>query len=269
MPDKTKIIFLGDISGVLGRKGVEEIVPQWQKKYQPDIFIANIENLAHNKGVTLKTLEQMANVGISIFTGGNHIWKKYDIPQLAEETDYKIATAVNDMRTPDKYRYQKVAINGADLIVVNLQGQTFVDYQDEETSNPFTKIDELLEELPKDANILIDLHAEATSDKRAMGLYLDGRISALIGTHTHIPTADAQILDNGTGYITDAGMIGAFPSVLGIKKEIIIEKFLTGNKIIHDLPTSGQIEVNAVLLEIDNSTHKTIDIKSLREIISA
>lgn len=267
MPDKTKIIFLGDISGVLGREGVKKIVPIWKEKYNPDIFIGNIENLAHNKGVTLKTIEEVAGAGVSIFTGGNHIWKKYDISQLAQETDYKIATAINDSRTPDKYRFQKVEINGTDLIVINLQGQTFVDYEDEGLSNPFTKIDEFLNTLPKDANIVIDMHAEATSDKRAMGLYLDGRISAIVGTHTHVPTADAQILPNGTGYLTDIGMIGAYPSVLGIKAEIIIEKFLTGNRIVHDLPRTGQIEINAVLLEIDNKTHKTTHIELLREII--
>lgn len=268
MPDKTKILFLGDISGVLGRKGVTEILPKWKKEHKPDVVIGNVENLAHNKGVTLKTLQQMSEAGIEIFTGGNHIWKKYDIAQLSEETDYKLATAINDVRTPDKYRQQTVNVNGTDLIVINLQGQTFVEYQDEQISNPFHKIDEVLKGLPQDANILIDLHAEATSDKRAMGLYLDGRVSAVLGTHTHVPTADAQILENGTGYITDVGMIGAYPSVLGIKKEIIIEKFLTGEKIIHDLPRTGQIEINAVLLEIDNNTHKTTQIKLLREIIN-
>ncbi|MCD4761011.1 YmdB family metallophosphoesterase [bacterium] len=275
MPDKktielssTKIIFLGDISGVLGREGVQKIIPQWRKKYSPDIIIGNIENLAHNKGVTLKTIKEMSDAGVEIFTGGNHIWKKYDITQLAEETDYKLATAINDSRTPDKYRSQKVKINGTDLIVLNLQGQTFVDYEDEQIGNPFIKINEILENLPKDANIIIDMHAEATSDKRAMGLYLDGRVSAVLGTHTHVPTADAQILENGTGYITDIGMIGAYPSVLGIKQEIIIEKFITEDKIIHDLPRTGQIEINAVLLEIDNKTHKTLNIKLLREIIN-
>ena len=141
---------------------------------------------------------------------------------------------------------------------------------DNETTlaNPFTEINYLLTKIPKDSNIIIDLHAEATSDKRAMGLYLDGRVSAVLGTHTHVPTADAQILDQGTGYITDIGMVGAHPSVLGVKADIIIEKFLTETKIRHDLPTSGQIEVNAVLLEIDNKTHQTKKIKLLREIIN-
>jgi 2',3'-cyclic-nucleotide 2'-phosphodiesterase len=268
MPGKTKIIFLGDISGVLGRQGVKEIIPQWRKKYSPDVFIANIENLAHNKGVTLKTMQEMSDAGVEIFTGGNHIWKKYDIDQLAAETDYKIACPANDHRAPKKYLYQLVEIADTKLAVINLNGRTFIDFEDEPLSNPFHKIDELLKQIPKSANILIDLHGEATSDKRAMGLYLDGRVSVVLGTHTHVPTADAQILEKGTGYITDVGMVGAYPSVLGIKKEIIIEKFLTDEPIRHDLPKTGQIEVNAVLLEIDNQTHKTSKIELLREIIN-
>lgn len=267
MPDKTKVLFFGDISGSLGRKGIKDITPLWQKKYQPDIIIANVENLAHNKGVTPKTLEEMSQVGISIFTGGNHIWKKYELGKLAEETDYKIAAPANDSRCPKKYLFQNKEVNGTNLTVINLNGQTFMDNETTLT-NPFTEIDHLLKKIPKNSNIIIDLHAEATSDKRALGLYLDGRVSVVVGTHTHVPTADAQILDNGTGYITDIGMVGAYPSVLGIKSEIIIEKFLTETRIRHDLPTSGQIEVNAVLLEIDNKTHRTTAIKSLREIIN-
>ncbi|RJQ34002.1 YmdB family metallophosphoesterase [Candidatus Parcubacteria bacterium] len=268
MPDKTKIIFIGDISGVLGRQGVRQIIPEFKKKYSPDIFVGNIENLAHNKGVTLKTLAEVAEAGIEMFTGGNHIWKKYDIPTLAKETDYQISCPINDYRTPQKYRYQTREINGTKLIVINLAGRTFISFEDEPLSNPFLEIDKLLEELPKNANIIIDMHAESTSDKRAMGFYLDGRVSAVFGTHTHVPTADAQILAHGTGYITDVGMTGAHDSVLGIKKEIIIEKFVSEGKIIHDLPRTGQIEINALLLEIDNKTHKTTHIELLRKIIN-
>jgi 2',3'-cyclic-nucleotide 2'-phosphodiesterase len=267
MQDNTKILFFGDISGTLGRKGVKEMIPIWKKKYQPDIIVANAENLAHNKGLTLKTMAEMDEAGVEIFTGGNHIWKKYELDKMARETEYKIAAPANDSRCPEKYLFQTVEINNTKLVVINLNGQTFMD-NETTISNPFVFIDRLLSQVPKDANIIIDLHAEATSDKRAMGLYLDGRVSTVVGTHTHVPTADAQILEQGTGYLTDIGMVGAYPSVLGIKKEIIIEKFLTETRITHDLPTSGQIEVNAVLLEIDNNTHKTINIKSLREIIN-
>ncbi len=266
MPAKTKIIFFGDVSGSLGRQGVKTIVPRWQKKYKPDIFIANIENLAHNKGVTLRTLEEIYNSGVRLFTGGNHIWKKYDINQLAQETAYKIACPANDSRTPQKYLYQTTDINSYPLTIISLGGQTFMN--EDSLSNPFHKIDELLKIIPGNSNIIIDIHAETTSEKRALGFYLDGRVSAILGTHTHVPTADAQILEKGTGYITDIGMVGPHHSVLGIKKEIIIEKFLTETKIIHDVPTTGQIEINAVLLEIDNTTHQTKKIAHLREIIN-
>jgi 2',3'-cyclic-nucleotide 2'-phosphodiesterase len=274
MPDKTtpqrgitKILFFGDISGTLGRQGIKDTLAIWKKKYQADIVIANVENLAHNKGLTLKTMAEMDEAGVEIFTGGNHIWKKYELDKFAVETDYKIAAPSNDSRCPEKYKFQVVDVNGTDLAIINLNGQTFME-NETTLSNPFKHIDRLLSQIPKNANIIVDMHAEATSDKRALGLYLDGRVSAVLGTHTHIPTADAQILEQGTGYLTDIGMVGAYPSVLGIKQEIIIEKFLTEAPIRHDLPTSGQIEVNAVLLEIDNKTHKTTDIKSLREIIN-
>jgi metallophosphoesterase (TIGR00282 family) len=262
----TKIIFFGDISSSLGRQAINTILPLWKKKYQPDVFIANIENLAHNKGVTPKTLEEMKQAGIDLFTGGNHIWKKYDINQLAQETNYQIACPANDSRTPQKYLQQTKEINGTPLIIINLVGQTFI--EEETLFNPFLKIDELLTKIPVGANIIIDMHAEATSEKRAMGFYLDGRVTAVIGTHTHIPTADAQILPKGTGYISDIGMVGPFDSVLGIKKEIIIAKFLSGEKIRHDVQETGQIEVNAVLLEIDNRDQQTKTIELLREIIN-
>ncbi|MDD5749813.1 MAG: TIGR00282 family metallophosphoesterase [Patescibacteria group bacterium] len=267
MPDKTiKIIFLGDISGYLGREGVKAIVPIWQKKYQPDLFIANIENLAHNKGVTPKTLKEIYDTGVRLYSGGNHIWKKYDISQLAKESDYQIACPANDSRTPKKYRYQTTEVKGAKIALVSLNGRTFMN--DDGLANPFFTIEKILSELPPDAITIVDIHAEATSEKRALGFYLDGRVAAVLGTHTHVPTADAQILAKGTAYLTDIGMIGAHDSILGIKKEIIIEKFLTENKILHDLPKSGQIEINAVLLEIDKLSKKAKKIKNLREIIN-
>lgn len=265
MPAKTTIIFFGDIVGSLGRKAVKTLVPIWKAKYKPDIFIANIENLAHGKGVTEKTLQEVREAGVQIFTGGNHIWSKSDLQELANTTDFKIAAPANDSRCPQKYLHQTIDLNNQKLTVINLAGRTFI--EDETLSNPFLAIDKLLPQLPKDSFVIIDMHAEATSEKMAIGFYLDGRVSAILGTHTHVPTADAQILAKGTGYITDIGMVGPYPSVLGIKQEIIIQKFLTDDKIRHELPDSGQIEVNAVLLEIDNDTKKTIRLELLRQII--
>jgi len=264
MQDKIKIIFLGDITGSLGREAVQEIIPKWKKEYQPDIILANVENLAHGKGVTEKTLKAVQETGIEIFTGGNHIWDKEDLNKLAENTNFALACPANDHRTPKKFIYQEKEVNKQKLIIISLMGTVFM--EEDNLENPFFSIDKLLKKLPKDSNIIIDFHAEATSEKRALGFYLNGKIATLLGTHTHIPTADAQILDKGTGYITDVGMTGPYNSVLGIKPEIIIEKFLTDEKIKHELPTTGKIEVNAVLLEISNN--KTKSIKLLREIIN-
>ena len=263
MPDKIKIIFFGDITGSLARQAIKNIVPQWQKEYEIDLFIGNVENLAHGKGVTKKTLREMSEAGLKILTGGNHIWSKEDLTEIAETTDFKIAAPANDSRTPQKFISAKMTIKNNEIFVINLCGQVFMPADN--LSNPFLKIDELLKNIPEEAIIIIDIHAEATSEKRALGFYLDGRVTAVLGTHTHVPTGDEQILAKGTGYLTDIGMVGPFPSVLGVKSEIIIEKFKTEEKIRHQLPETGQVEINAVLLEIENK--KTINIQHLRKII--
>lgn len=267
MPNKTiKIIFFGDIVGSLARQAVIKTVPLWQKKYQPDLLIANIENLAHGKGVTLKTVEEIKKTGIQLFTGGNHIWSKESIEDIAAQTHFPVALPANDSRTSDNYLWQEIDVAGKKVVVISMSGRTFMN--DDNLSNPFLKADQLIKKF-SDAIIIFDFHAEATSEKRAFGLYLDGRASAVLGTHTHIPTNDAQILAHGTGYLSDVGMIGPFPSVIGVKSEIIIQKFLTeDNAGRHEFADSGQIELNAVLLEVDTVTKKTVTIQNLREIIS-
>jgi polar amino acid transport system substrate-binding protein len=265
MPNKTiKIIFFGDIVGSLGRTAVKEIVPVWQKKYQPDLMIANIENLAHGKGITLRTLQDISQTGIPLFTGGNHIWAKEQIEDIDSAEKFPIAFPANDSRTPKKYLSQSVEIDGQKITVINLNGRTFM--LDDTLSNPFLAADKFVKK-HKDDIIIVDFHAEATSEKRALGLYLDGKVSAVLGTHTHVPTNDAQILKSGTGYITDVGMIGAYPSVIGVDSQVIIDKFVTEQQIRHQYPDSGQIELNAVLLEIDRDSKKTIAIQNLREIL--
>jgi 2',3'-cyclic-nucleotide 2'-phosphodiesterase len=265
MQNKTiKIIFFGDVVGSLGRTAVKEIAPVWQKKYQPDLMIANIENLAHGKGLTLKTLRDINGTGINLFTGGNHIWSKEDIQDIAKEENFPIAFPANDSRTPKGYLWQTTEFDGQKITVFNLSGRTFM--LDDTLSNPFLAASKLIKKF-KDDIVILDFHAEATSEKRALGLYLDGQVAAVLGTHTHVPTNDAQILAKGTGYITDIGMIGSYPSVIGVDSEVIIEKFLTEQQIKHQYPDSGQIELNAVLLEIDRESKKTIAIQNLREIL--
>lgn len=267
MPNKTiKILFFGDVVGSLGRKAVKHMLPIWQTKYQPDLSIANIENLAHGKGLTLKTLQEIKTTGVDLFTGGNHIWSKEDILEIEKQEKFPIAFPANDSRTLNNYTYQSKTVNDQKVVVFNLCGRTFM--QDDNLSNPFLAADKFLASFPPDALTILDFHAEATSEKRALGLYLDGRISAVLGTHTHVPTNDAQILAQGTGYITDVGMIGLYPSVIGVEAQVIIDKFVNESALSHRYPDSGQIEINALLLEVDKDSKKTVAIQTLREILA-
>ena len=272
---KIKIIFFGDIQGKIGRKAIAHIIPTWTKKYKPDVWLANVENLAHGKGVTDKTLQEMVDAGINIMTSGNHVWRKEDANYLAQKPQYNLVTPHNDPRTPAGQGYGTFTIAGTKIFVANIlaaSGMVLVgldDAPENQVSSPFKVVDELLA-LPEaqEADIsLIDFHSEYTSEARALGWYLDGKISAVLGTHTHIPTADAQIMPQGTGYITDIGMVGAYESVLGIEKDTIVDRFINGSKIIFKAPEIGKTEINAVYLEIDTKTKKTTKIKLLREMV--
>lgn len=272
---KTKIIFFGDIQGKIGRKAVSHIIPIWRKKYKPDIFMANVENLAHGKGVTDKTLQEMVDAGINIMTSGNHVWRKEDANYLAKKPQYNLVTPHNDPRTPTGQGYGLFTITNTKIFVANLlaeNGMVLVGLEDapeNQVTSPFKSVDELmaLAEIQEADISLVDFHSEYTSEARALGWYLDGKVSAVLGTHTHIPTADAQIMPQGTGYITDVGMVGAYESVLGIAKDTIVDRFINNSKIIFKAPETGKAEINAVYLEIDTKTKKTTKIKLLRKIV--
>lgn len=261
--------------GKIGRSAVAQIIPIWQNKYSPNVLIANVENLAHGKGVTDKTLKEMVNAGINIMTSGNHVWRKEDANYLAQKVEYNLITPHNDPRTPAGQGYGLFTIGGVKIFTANLLAQNGMmlvgtdDIPENKVESPFVSVDKLLklEEYKKADISLIDFHAEYTSEARASGWYLDGKISAVWGTHTHIPTADAQILPNGTGYITDVGMVGAYESVLGIEKNTIIDRFINNSKIIFKAPDNGKAEINALYLEIDLKNKKTTKIELLREMV--
>lgn len=258
-----KILFFGDIVGKIGRSAIKEVLPQLKKKYQSDIVLANVENLAHGKGITTKTLTEMKEAGIDCFTSGNHVWKKEEARKAAEESGTCLITPTNDPRTLKGDGYKLLKIGEHKLFVINLIGKVFI--KEEGLSCPFKEIDRILGEqnLSEAGGILVDFHAEATSEKVAMGWYLDSRVSAVLGTHTHIPTSDYKILPQGSGYVTDIGMVGPVDSVLGVKKELIIEKFLTDSPIIFKIPEEGEVEINAIYLEIDEKTHLTTKIEKI------
>ena len=258
-----KILFFGDIVGKIGRGAIKKVLPQLKKELEPDLVMANVENLAHGKGVTKKTLREVKDAGIDIFTSGNHIWKQNEVFEIFQEKDCMLLRPANYPPNVPGKGYKIFEVGTRSILVVNLIGRVF--FKDE-FDCPFRKIDEILKEFEKKKNlsgIIVDFHAEATSEKVAFGWYVDGRVSVVLGTHTHIPTADGQILPQGTAYITDVGMVGAKESVIGVQKEIIIQNFLTQIGKSHEIPKQGICTVNAVLVEIDPETKRAIDIKRI------
>ncbi len=251
-----KILFLGDVMGSIGRKAITKILPVLKKEYKPNLIAINAENLAHGKGITEKTLEQMKEAGVDFFSSGNHVYSKNNTDQIFTSGKFNIIAPANDPRTLKNYGYKVLKIGKKTLIMLNLLGKTFID--EKNIKCPFKTFDKLYKEFQKyqPDYIILDFHAEATSEKVALGHYVDGRINALLGTHTHVQTNDARTLPKGTAYITDLGMVGAKESVIGIRKDIIIDKFLNDSKIIFDIPKTGKAIINGVLLEINKKSSK-------------
>lgn len=255
-----KILFFGDIVGKISRQAIKEILPRLKEELQPDLVVANAENSAHGSGVTKKILEELNQSGIDFFTSGNHIFKK---PEASELLVVKNPIIIRPANYPDNMPgtgYKIIEVGSRRILIINLMGRVFIP---EEFSCPFKKIDEILKkvDLQNLAGIIVDFHAEATSEKVAFGWHVDGRVSAVLGTHTHVPTADAKILPHGTAYVSDVGMVGAVDSVIGDTKETVLESFLTDKPHRVEIPEEGEVEINSVLLEIDPKTKKAVSIK--------
>lgn len=265
-----KILFIGDIVGRPGREAVQKLLPKLIKKEEIDFVIANGENLAHGKGMTEKTYNEMVGVGIDCFTSGNHIWAKKEFVPFLEDKNVKVLRPANYPPDAPGRGYEIFEVGTSKLAVINLMGRVFFPI---DLDCPFRKLDEILEELKNSLNskfqipapVIVDFHAEATSEKRAFGLYAQKRVSAVLCTHTHIPSADEEILGQKTAYISDVGMVGPHDSVLGVEKELIIQKFLDQILTRHEI-AEGKVEFNAVLLEIDRKGNVK-KIERVREII--
>jgi 2',3'-cyclic-nucleotide 2'-phosphodiesterase len=254
-----KILFFGDIVGKLGRKAVAKALPGLREKYSPDFVIGNGENLAHGKGVTEKTLDEIYAAGVDFLTSGNHVTKKEGTEYLLDREKRLIRPANYPPNVPGR-GYEIVKIGNKKAIIINLVGRVFFQ---EDFDCPFRKLDELLEirEIKKSDLILVDFHAEATSEKVAFGWYADGRVTAIFGTHTHVPTADNWVLPKGSGYVTDVGRVAAKDSVLGVEKDLVIEKFLTQIQVRFERPEAGLVAVDAVLLTIDDKTNRAVKVE--------
>jgi len=239
---------------------VTEYLPQLKEKYKPQLTIVNGENAASGKGITEKIYKQFLSEGVQVVTMGNHTWNKREILDFIDDAPYLIRPANFPESNPGK-GIVYVKINDLEVAVINLQGRTFLDPND----NPFLKADELIAEAKKRTDLIfIDFHAEVTSEKQALAWYVDGRVSAVVGTHTHTQTADERILPEGTAYITDVGMTGPYDSILGVEKETIINRFLTNMPARFEVDTKGRNQLNACVITLDKKTAKA---KSIERII--
>ncbi len=260
-----KIIFLSDVVGKIGRRAVAKELPSLKKKYQPDLVIANGENLSHGIGFTEDTLNEMIRTGVDFFTSGNHVWARKNSLEILDRQPPAIIRPANCPRSWPGVGFREIILGRERLLVVNLLGRVFIPGR---LNCPFKTSEEILKQYPQ-IPVLVDFHAEATSEKNAFGQYFDGRVSAVIGTHTHVPTCDQKILTQGTGYLTDAGMIGYYDSVIGAEKSQVFNLFLEGGRGSkkHDLPEWGECQFNAVYLEIDSKKMITRKIERIDKII--
>jgi len=254
-----KILFIGDVVGSPGRDMIQTYLPKLKEKYRPQVTIVNGENAAAGKGITEKIYKSFMQNGVQTVTMGNHTWYKKEIIDFIDEAPYLIRPANFPANNPGKgIVYLK--INDQEVAVINLQGRVFLDDHDD----PFSKADELIAEAQKRTNfIFIDFHAETTSEKQAFGWYVDGRVSAVVGTHTHTQTADNRVLPQGTAYLTDAGMTGPYDAILGVDRDAIIKRFLTNMPVRFEVDKNGNNQLNGCIITIDEQTGRATAIERI------
>ena len=248
-----RILFIGDIVGKIGRNAISTYLPKLKQEYRPTVSIVNAENAAHGKGLTEKIYKQLLREGVDFMTMGNHTYGQLEIYEFIDEAKRMVRPANFPSEAPG-VGMRIIQINDIKLAIINLQGRAFM----QDIDDPFKKADELVKEAQKvTPYIFVDFHAETKSEKNAMGWYLDGRVSAVVGTHTHIQTSDNRILPSGTGYITDVGMTGFYDGILGINRDEVIERFITSLPQRHVVPDNGRSVLSGVIIDIDKNGKTT------------
>ncbi len=245
------ILFIGDIFGSPGRRIVADHVEDIVKSNKIDLAIANAENAAGGFGITPSIAEDLFSLGIDVLTTGNHVWDKRELYDYLNRQP-RLLRPANYPEAPGHGLVTVKARNGVECSVINLQGRTYMP----STDCPFRKADSLLSQIDPAVTVkFVDFHAEVTSEKIALGWYLDGRVSAVVGTHTHVPTADTRILPGGTAYQTDCGMTGPYRSVIGVDTETIVQRFLSGLPVRMEAARHGA-ELHSVIVDVDEETGK-------------
>jgi metallophosphoesterase (TIGR00282 family) len=258
-----KVLFLGDVFGKPGRQAVQRLVPRLIGRDGVDLVVANAENSAAGIGVTPDSAEELLAAEVDLLTSGNHIWAKREIvPYLDKPGSRLIRPANYPPGTPGRGRAVVATPDGRRLGVVNVEGRVFM----RSLEDPFRVALAEVEALAAEGVtcILVDVHCEATSEKNALGWYLDGKVSAVVGTHTHVQTADARVLTGGTAFITDVGMCGPWDSIIGVKKELVIERFLSARPVSFE-PAKRDVWLQGVLVDIDDATGRARSIARVQE----
>ena len=253
-----RFLIVGDVCGRPGRAAFSKFARKLRGEKKIDIIIVNGENAAAGKGLTRSALDELYAGGADIVTSGNHIWDKKDVLQFIDDEPFLIRPANYPEGAPGK-GYCIYPFKAKNIGVMNLSGRAFMPPMD----CPFQKVDVLLQEMKEECDIIIlDFHAETTSEKLAMAWYLDGKVNAVVGTHTHVQTADERLLPQGTAYISDLGMVGPYDSILGVDKDLIINKFISCRPVKFEIPSTKCI-FSAVIIDVDNDTNKTVAIERI------
>jgi len=255
-----RIFFIGDIVGRPGRKALRRLLPGVKNSYAPQLVVANVENAASGFGLNEKVGHEILESGVDVMTGGNHLWDRKGSEAYLEAEERLVRPANYPEGTPGR-RYRVIDLAGTRVAVLNLQSRVFMPPLD----CPFKALDALLEELKPSADIfLLDFHGEATSEKKAMALYADGRVSAVVGTHTHVPTADECILPEGTAFVSDLGMTGPYDSVIGMDRENVLAKFVTGLPHRFEV-ASGDARLSGLIVDLDEDSGKARFVQRVHE----
>jgi metallophosphoesterase (TIGR00282 family) len=254
-----KILFIGDIVGKPGRRAVCDLLPEIIGRHDVDLVIANCENAAGGFGITRDVVEELFQNNIHVLTSGNHVWDKKEAEEFIGDYESLLRPANYPPGAPGRGSVLMPVASGKRVGIINLMGRVFMRPLD----CPFRAVEaEMVKFRGVTDIIIVDMHAEATSEKQAMGWFLDGRVSAVLGSHTHVQTADERILSNGTAYISDVGMTGPFDSVIGVQKESVVRGFLTGMLGRFDV-AKRDIWFQGVLIDVDETTGKALKIERI------
>jgi len=255
-----KILFLGDVVGRTGRRVVARFLEAEKKNY--DLIIANADNVASGRGPTEKTYDEMLEAGVDVLTCGDHIWDQREVTRIFEKKNCRLVRPANYPEICPGKGWISFNILGQDVLIVSMLGRVFTA---EGIDSPFQIIDEILKS-NKEKIVIVDFHAEATSEKMAFGYDMAGKVSAVLGSHTHVQTSDERIIDGKTAYISDTGSCAAYESVIGVKHEQSIKRFRTGMPVTFEV-AEGDAQINAVSIEIDEATGHAISIERINKIV--